>query len=103
MNYYFIFIFFLLQAVLVLQKSASKENCENITTVGLKMECKLHEISAGSRWREMLLLMVSWICVVLTAAEFIIKRVSHIYTLLLVVGKYLSHANACTFFQFLFY
>ncbi|XP_045137696.1 protein wntless-like [Portunus trituberculatus] len=58
-------------AVLVLQKSTTKENTENIK-VGMKRECNLHEVSC--RWREMLLLMVSWICVVLTAAEFIIKR-----------------------------
>lgn len=43
--------------------------------MGLGRECKLHEVSPGSRWREMVLLVVSWICVVLTAAEFIIKRV----------------------------
>ncbi|XP_050738740.1 protein wntless-like isoform X2 [Eriocheir sinensis] len=60
-------------AVLVLQKSASKENNE-VSAMGLGRECKLHEVSPGSRWREMVLLVVSWICVVLTAAEFIIKR-----------------------------
>lgn len=65
---------------MVLQKSASKENNE-VTTVGLR-ECKLHEMPPGTRWREMVLLVVSWICVVLTAAEFIIKRVSDFHILL---------------------
>lgn len=82
---FFINYLLLLQAVLVLQKSVSKENNED-HTVGLSRECKLPEMSAGSRWREMVLLVVSWICIVLTAAEFIIKRVSNQHTLLDVVN-----------------
>ncbi|XP_069185590.1 protein wntless isoform X2 [Procambarus clarkii] len=60
-------------AVIVVQKRGQEE-CKGMDTDPFGKTCEFSRASVGPWWREAFMLVVSWLCVLLTAVEFVIKR-----------------------------
>ncbi|KAG7175954.1 protein wntless-like [Homarus americanus] len=61
-------------AVIVVRNGSNREEKKGLDTITIDKVCESKGAVAGVRWREALMLVVSWLCVLLTAVEFIIKR-----------------------------
>ncbi|XP_071516913.1 uncharacterized protein [Panulirus ornatus] len=61
-------------AVVVVRNRGVREDREGLNKPAVDKACELSGAPAGVRWREAMMLVVSWLCILLTAVEFVIKR-----------------------------